>query len=269
MSAQIFGVCATLFLIYLYVGHRRAMESFADAGRDLLTARLARYEGEVLAESDFDSGTHRMRLNGQLVFVEFGSSPENPSDFVERRSEECSAGDGTHSSDSNPGEGFVACLTGEGDPISRFDEFTDTSRLGDLGELEFVYVQGDEHSNFISLKPGDDFDAEAMFPQDGGEVPGSDPVDLPRPEQSTRTMHLVSEVDPYALTIYRSELGSVQEGMARYRETVDASIWNIDETNVENLLIVQRKDNPLRMTYIQFTEPEEGDYTMVAFAEAR
>ncbi len=268
LALHLIAVIGIVGLIYLYVGHRNLMEALSDTSRELLTIQVARFEDSVHENADFSSGPQRMRLNGQLVHIEFGSSHLSPQQALEARVHDCERGDGAESSDFQEGQGYVACLSGSGDPGDRIRQFAEHSRLGALGELEFSFVTGGEHSSFVTLKPSPDFDSSAMFPADGQDVPGEDPVDLPRPLDSLRTLDLRSEMDPYAITVFRSEVSSLTELQQDFERRLDRDVWREVDTEIDGLLTLQRRDNPLRMTYVSFTSSQNGPFSVVAFAEA-
>jgi len=98
--------------------------------------------------------------------------------------------------------GYVVCLDMGQDEMTfnelreRFDRFEDSSDVHDVGDIRYVYAQETDDPavrHFVTFWTDGHFRFRSMMNTDGGDAPGTDLTDVPRPPGSRR-MITASEV---------------------------------------------------------------------------
>src|SRR6478609_4335664 len=103
-------------------------------------------------------------------------------------------------SQSGKQSGDVTCLTRTPDPansgtqagfLARLERFADDFELGELGEAHYLHATrepGSDKTTIIYVRSLGRLKLANLFPEGGGDAPGHDPADIPRPPGSVRAM---------------------------------------------------------------------------------
>jgi hypothetical protein len=171
--------------------------------------------------------------------------------------------------------GDVTCLTrGQADGadaehpgfLARLERFADTLELGQLGEAHYLHAARDESSgkttilyvrSLGALKLGN------LFPEGGGDAPGRDPPDIPRPPGSVRT--LSAQIDRTSDGFYSYESPQAAETVLAFYDRQLEGAWErmrLDEQEPE-LKLSRAYARESRATYV-VAEPRDGGGSDVA-----
>lgn len=128
-----------------------------------------------------------------------------------------------------PPEGREA-PTGPKEKIERFIEFMKTGELQEMGDLRYLFAtrtpEGATH--LVRVWTDTSFNFFAMSrPLEGGDAPGSDPSDVPRPPESTRLMSATVETADYAVRVYQSKATAAEVAQS-YDKQLKADGWELD-----------------------------------------
>ena len=152
------------------------------------------------------AGVHELQLNGVKILTQSSRSPLSVKAVVARLESHCEAQQGHGLATANDRSGTVICLRpatpGDTptDRLSTLTELAKTSLLGGGTRIAFDLVQGgDGQTALLSLRPQGPLDIDRMFPA-GGEAPGADLVNFPRPSGGRRM--LSSQMAGATLALY-------------------------------------------------------------------
>ncbi|HYQ30316.1 MAG TPA: hypothetical protein VER04_23965, partial [Polyangiaceae bacterium] len=142
--------------------------------------------------------------------------------------------------------GDVTCLTRTPGPhenpvgtafLERLERFVDNFELGELGEAHYLHAgrePGSDKTTIIYVRSLGRLKLSNLFPEGGGDAPGRDPRDVPRPPGSVRT--LSANIDrtsdgffsyespdsaPTVLAFYDRQLGASWEKIRLNEEDAD------------------------------------------------
>lgn len=208
--------------------------------------------GDLLGQS------HRLRLNGEPVFVASALTDQTVQQVIDRFDAHCreysgglvqefenlpasvrsqvpvqfrgseAAGILRHGGDH---EAMVACLSQDGQEGSRgvmrhLDEFVLTGDLASIGKLRYVYAKrtpaGKTH--VVAVWTDGSFRVRNLVPMDGSEPPGSDPSDTPRPDGARRMLSAEVDGAPYGIHIYEVA-GKSDQVLASYEQEMPKRGW--------------------------------------------
>ena len=302
------GLAALFSVGYVVMG-----QAMASVDRELLGlgSSFATYE-QVLRTSPIDPGGRPVRepgeegerflvFNGQRVRISTGSAPGNVEDFVEGFESGCSAADGlpsdvaaeTRASRSHVAgdEGYAACLDVGEDELDleewqrRLEDFQRTGNLQSLGAFRYAYASRipNGETSYVMLGAADGLELDQVLPTLGTDVPGPELSALPRPPGATRIMSAYEEREPYLVTMFAGSPETPEALAARYRDLVDASVWQEVEVPVvpgEGLgVFFLHRDEPARFAFAHFErslspetpeDEEDGNLlTLTTIMEAR
>jgi hypothetical protein len=132
----------------------------------------------------------------------------------------------------NDEKGVVVCLIHpEGAPagiaarLSRFSRFLDTGDLGHLGNVRYVFAErnAEGRTHVVTAWTDRSFNLYSLFPA-GGDAPGSDLEDVPRPKRSVRLLTADADGVPYSARIYDAR-ATPQTIVAQYDLKMIARGW--------------------------------------------
>ncbi|MCS6899623.1 MAG: hypothetical protein RMJ98_05135 [Myxococcales bacterium] len=131
------------------------------------------------------------------------------------------------------GEGTVACIAhNEGGGfkglVERLVNFTQDFDLRHLGKLRYVYTRptsDKRRSQVITVWTDGSVRLSHIFPISGGEAPGADPVNVPRPPEATRLLSAEIDGAPYGIRLYESTR-SPAEVLQFYDQKLAAEGWS-------------------------------------------
>ncbi|MBI5537774.1 MAG: hypothetical protein HY898_33930 [Deltaproteobacteria bacterium] len=246
VMAYAFVVCLVMSALAARSAWGDLKESALVLGRELVTF------GDLLGKS------HRLRLNGEPVFVASAMTDQTVQQVIDRFDKTCrehagglveefenlpeavrakvperyqgSEGVGILRKDGDQ-EGVIACLSQDGKEGSRgvlrnFDAFAATGDLASIGKLRYVYATrtaaGKTH--VVVVWTDGSFKIRNIVPMDGAEPPGSDPPDTPRPMGATRLLSAEVEGAPYGVHIYDVPRKS-EEVLRGYEEEMPKHGW--------------------------------------------
>lgn len=212
-----FGV---VFGTFTYFGVRAAMahteEALFSFGRNLASL-------EALTDRP-----HRVRINGQLMNVQHTTVPEPLDEVIERVREHCDVGgpfldplfpgfealasptDTAMMTRQKANEAIAACFvrpSGMPSTIAeRLERFSSSLDVSTFGLFRYVFAReiAPGKTSVLTMWLSEPFRVDALIGSGGEDAPGSDPLDAPRPADSTRLLTIQIEDSPYATYIYRS-----------------------------------------------------------------
>lgn len=192
--------------------------------------------GRQLAQfEDLLGTTHRVRLNGESMYVSTVTTDQGLDQVLDRFETACrenagglaeafkdlpasikadqalagSQGLGIVRED-NSSEGIVACLSQHGKELEslamRLREAVETGDLSKVGDLRYVYAKKTKNgrTHVITVWTEGPFRLNSIAPIDGGEAPGSDSANAPRPTEAVRLLSAEIDGAPHAVRIYDS-----------------------------------------------------------------
>jgi len=240
------------FVVSVIVGGlsiRSAYGDFKDSAM-IMGRQLANF-------GDVEGRIHRVRLNGEPVYVTSAVTEAPGSDVLDRFEGLCrehaggldemfedlpknlkeefeavddTAGIGVIRNEGGR-EGMVACLAqspleGWASFPKRFQAFVQEGDLSQLGDLRYVYIKEKEEgrTHVITVWTDGPFNLYNVAPMDGKEAPGSDSPNAPRPQDAVRLLSATVEGAPYAVRIYDSERPQ-HEVLAMYEKEMPTRGW--------------------------------------------
>lgn len=173
------------------------------------------------------------------------------------------------------GEGVVACLLreepehspGKAEIVSRLQRFAETGDLSAIGRLRYVYARaiGTGQAHVVAAWTEGKFDVGALLPpKTGGDTPGSDSRNAPRPADSVRLLTADVEGVPYALRLYDAA-GAPEAVLAGYEAGLLDNGWSK----------VEGSTDPRSRSYVRgaidlmVVAGDNGGRTMVSMVEMR
>jgi hypothetical protein len=129
-------------------------------------------------------------------------------------------------------KGVVVCfMRPEGAPsgitarLSRISRFLDTGDLGHLGDVRYVFAErnAEGRTHVVTAWTDGSFNLYSLFPA-GGDAPGSDLEDVPRPRRSVRLLTAGADGVPYSARIYDAP-GRPKAILAHYDLKMIARGW--------------------------------------------
>ena len=131
--------------------------------------------------------------------------------------------------------GFVACFVREGMPrenvtsvAARLTSMIETGDLNQLGKLRYVFGERtrEGRTHIVTVWTDGPFNVYNLFPQFKGDAPGADPIDVPRPIDSTRLLTADIEGVPYGVHLYESTT-RYQDVLAHYDVEMPKRGWEV------------------------------------------
>jgi hypothetical protein len=257
--------------------------------------------GEDLAQfADLLPGTHRVRLNGETIYLASAVTEENKHALLDRFEDHCRQHSGGLVEEfarlpeaeqqrlaktapfswkarfgmvrrENDEAGMVACFAQpEGDGlrsvVARLQAVVETGDLGALGNLRYAFVRRTQNGKSHALMTFTEghFDLNRVLGR-GQEAGGEDPPGAPRPPGGRRVLSVSADGAPYGVQSFQTD-ATPQAVAAFYREVMPTLGWEkaLAEDNVYNAAIYQRNGVTMTITALGLAE---GQPTTVTFAE--
>jgi hypothetical protein len=213
---------------------------------------------ELVQFGDLLGKSHRLRLNGEPVFVASAMTDQTVRQVIDRFDATCREHSGGLAEEfenlpaavksqvpislkggegvgilrkDDDQEGTIACLSQDGKDGTRgvarhLDEFAATGDLAAIGKLRYVYAQrtpaGKTH--VVAVWTDGSFRIRNIIPMDGAEPPGSDPAETPRPDGAVRLLSAEVEGAPYGVHIYEVPRKS-EEVLQSYEQEMPRHGW--------------------------------------------
>jgi hypothetical protein len=157
-----------------------------------------------------------VNLNGERMWLASSVTPLGVSDVLDEFGQNCQRWLASRSIDPH-GVGQLACLASPDDrePASLFRRARDFAQSGDLsrlGDARYIVARPDAatgNTHVLSVWTQGHFDLPAMFPT-SGDVPGGDPEEVPRPQDSVRILSARVVGRSYALHVYATSRSSAE-----------------------------------------------------------
>lgn len=160
------------------------------------------------------------------------------------------------------GRGVVMCFApseqapppdGIQDRMSRWLSFFATGDLDRLGKLRYMFARETDggRTHLVRVWTDEPFNLYAFTSSTGGDAPGSDPQDMPRPPESRRLLSATVQTAVYATRVYESRLTPAQIAEAYDQQMPDQG-WELALTAGE-ARIYKRHDVSV------FVTPREHD----------
>ena len=240
------------FVVSAGIGLVAARSVYGDVTRSALSI------GHELGKMD-DAGQKRpLRINGEAIYVGAVTVDTPLAEVLDRAEAGCkkrSAG-AVRELDTMPealrdhlpqggaaagvlrenqeGRGVVACLVrDEGQPglglkdlTARLSAMAASGDLAEIGRLRYVFAEKTPsgRTRVVSAWTEGSFNLYAILPKAGGDAPGSDVADAPRPPQSQRILSADIEGVPYGVRLYDTP-ASPAEVVATYDREMAGRGW--------------------------------------------
>ncbi|HMI83525.1 MAG TPA: hypothetical protein VK550_05490 [Polyangiaceae bacterium] len=257
--------------------------------------------GQDLAKfSDLLQGTHRVRLNGETIYLASAVTEEDKHALLDRFDEHCREHSGGLAEEfarlpqadqkrlaekapfswkarfgvvrrETDDAGMVVCFAQrEGDglrsAVARLRAVVETGDLGAFGNLRYAFVRRTESGKSHVLMTFTDgrFDLNRVLGR-GQEAGGDDPPGAPRPPGGRRVLSVSADGAPYGVQSFQTD-ATAESVAAFYRETMPTLGWEkgIAEEGIYNAAIYQRNGVAMTITALELAE---GQPTMVTFVE--
>lgn len=268
--------------------------------RGQLEEKALRLGGDLAEFADLLPGTHRVRLNGETIYLASSVTEEDKHALLDRFEDHCRQHSGGLAEEfaqlpqaqqeklakkapfswkarfgmvrrENDEAGMVACFAQpEGDGIrsavGRLQAVLASGDLGAFGNLRYAFVrktEGGKSHVLLTFTEGH-FDLNRVLGR-GQEPGGEDPPGAPRPPRGRRVLSVSADGAPYGVQSFHTD-ETPQAVAAFYREVMPTLGWEkaLAEDDVYNAAIYQR--NGVTMT-ITALELGEGRPTTVTFVE--
>ena len=271
--AQVLRVSGFVALLLVIGGFAEYQHVSGQVGEQLVSLgdRLMDYEGATSSDE-----TREVVFNGQSLRFSTGRAPDAFTAVLDHFASVCGQHDGGlteryeaahpqrarqrgHSPvfryDSE-NAGVVACLDlGEGDVSmtelgQRVQRYGETHDLHDLGDLRYVYAEGNEandSTHFVTFWTDGTFHVDAIFPEDG-DGGGSDLADVARPPGARRTISATETGTNDTVVQYVGSSMTEWELEAFYQHELTSSGWAVqnlpEEANVPGTrMVAARREN--------------------------
>lgn len=198
--------------------------------QSLSMGRQLSQAGEVLNDQ------HRVLLNGEPIYVTNFNVPKTKQEVLDGIEKACVERSGNLGADYDKlpaafkaglddnlrkrfstgvvreeqgREGSVACVLQHGDGgikalSEKLGRFAKSGDVADIGDFRYVYVRESARgTRVLTAWTEGSFRMKNMFPTEG-EPAGSDPQNMPRPDDSKRIMSAEIEGAPYGVRVYES-----------------------------------------------------------------
>lgn len=137
----------------------------------------------------------------------------------------------------NDNVGGVAALD-FGGPLSmgalqqRFQRFSETNNLGDIGRLRYVYWERTREggTRFLTVWTDDHFNLDKLMPRGQQDAEGVDIDNVPRFPGTRRIMSASEHGMPQQVVVYSSPTGSPVSAEVFYSARMPQHGWKLDET---------------------------------------
>jgi hypothetical protein len=268
--------------------------------RGQMEEKALRLGGDLAQFSDLLHGTHRVRLNGETIYLASTVAEEDKHTLLDRFDEHCRQHSGGLAEEfarlpqaeqqrlaakapfswksrfgsirrENDEAGMVVCFAQrEGDGLSsaiaRLQAVVETGDLGAFGNLRYAFVRrtkaGQSHV-LLTFTEGS-FNLNRVLGR-GQEPGGDDPPGAPRPPGGRRVLSVSADGAPYGVQSFHTDL-SPQAVAAFYREVMPQLGWQkaLAEDTVYNAAIYQQNGVSMTITALELAE---GQPTTVTFVE--
>lgn len=290
---RVTALFVVLGVVFAGVSYQRARgqlsESLLGAGAQMM----------MMSDAERQDAPRRMVLNGQHIEFSTGIAPYTVGELLDRFESQCeeidaglmerlsdalarhpdpereahAAGTPPVLRDENGGNGYVACLD-MGRQTLQFEElleryraFERTRDLHAIGDLRYLYAQpiGDgSRSHFVAVWTDGSMRLGDIFPDDGSDVHGDDPADVPRPPGSRRVLSAYEVGDPQRATFYQTS--ELDQGHLSdfYRRELAASGWQLLASDDPRAQLPDGVDPALvamrggRIVWLAFTTDPDG-----------
>ena len=250
--------------------------------------------------TDLLQGTHRVRLNGETIYLASAVSDEDKHALLDRFDDHCREHSGGLAQEfarlplgeqkrlaerapfswkarfgmvrrETDEAGIVACFAQrEGDglrsTIARLRAVVETGDLGAFGNLRYAFVRRTENgkSHVLMTFTEGRFDLNRVLGR-GREAGGEDPPGAPRPPGARRVLSVSADGAPYGVQSFHTDATPAIVS-AYYREIMPTLGWEkaLAEDNVYNAAIYQRRGVTMTITALELAE---GQPTTVTFVE--
>lgn len=261
----------------------------------------ALHMGQDLAKfSDLLQGAHRVRLNGETIYLASAVTEEDKHALLDRFDDHCRQNSGGLAEEfarlpeadqkrlvekapfswkarfgmvrrETTDAGMVACFAQrEGDgirtAIARLQAVLETGDLGAFGSLRYAFVRRTESGKSHVLMTFTDghFDLNRVLGR-GQEAGGEDPPGAPRPPRGRRLLSVSADGAPYGVQSFQTD-ATPDAVAAFYREVMPTLGWEkaIADDGVYHAAIYQRAGVMMTITALELAE---GQPTTVTFVE--
>jgi hypothetical protein len=268
--------------------------------RGHIEEKAFRLGGDLGKFADLLQGTHRVRLNGETIYLASAVTEEKMHALLDRFDEHCQSHSGGLAEEfarlpeaeqkrlaekapfswksrfgvvrrENDEAGMVACFAqrqGDGlrTTIARLHEVLETGDLGAFGDLRYAFVRRTEtgKSHVLMTFTEGAFDLNRVLGR-GQEAGGEDPPGAPRPPGGRRVLSVSADGAPYGVQSFHTDL-SAEAVTIFYREVMPRLGWEkaIAEDELYNAAIYQRNGMTMTITALELAE---GQPTTVTFTE--
>ncbi len=214
-------------------------------------------------------------LNGQPIYVGSQVLDMSVSEALDRAETLCRGGSPAHPGKAAPsldgeeaafdtgqpgmgllreerdGRGVVLCFApsekapppdGIEERLSRWLSFFASGDLDRLGNLRYMFAKETDsgRTHLVRVWTDEPFNLYAFTSPTGGDAPGSDPADMPRPQDSRRLLSATVSTAVYATRVYESKATPAQIAAA-YDEQMPARGWELALT-AGDARVYQRDD---------------------------
>jgi hypothetical protein len=257
--------------------------------------------GRDLAQfADLLQGTHRVRLNGETIYLASAVTDEDKHALLDRFDEHCREHSGGLAEEfarlpqaeqkklaekapfswkarfgmvrrETDEAGMVVCFAQrEGDglksAIARLQAVVETGDLGAFGNLRYAFVRRTESgkSHVLMTFTEGRFDLNRVLGR-GQEAGGDDPPGAPRPSGGRRILSVSADGAPYGVQSFQTD-ATPESVAAFYRETMPTLGWEtaLADDGIYNAAIYQRSGVTMTITALELAD---GQPTTVTFAE--
>jgi hypothetical protein len=279
-----FCAIASVFLAVLVA---RSVYGSTTASLSELNQKWTRRAGAV------DKQQYRILLNGQAMMISSHMADQSIHEVLEAANEECRAHTGGLDGDfaKLPGvaltkltnivfgverkewvdHGYVACFERDGNrgiaglanDLRELVKSGDVSKLGTFRYVQVDRAQGATKTHVLRQWTEGEFSLTKMFPVEG-DVPGTDLVEVPRPDGARRILEAGMEGSPFGVRMYDAP-GAPDVILGGYQRDLAAKGWAVmplPEKDALKMRVFSKGDATLFIT----ASPEAGR-TVVSLAD--
>jgi hypothetical protein len=168
-------------------------------------------------------------------------------------------------------DGVIACTVrnpknGDRATWEGLGKFAQSWDVADIGLIRYAYARRTESGSTLVLTAWTDgsFRLDAMIPKaEGGDAPGSDSANVPRPPSSVRFLSAAAEGRPHSVRIYQSDTPA-KEVLDGYSRDLLATGWETIESEHPESRYFSKNG----VDVILLAE-QAGDHSVVSMVETR
>jgi len=289
-------------LAYLSVLAAVLIFFYARSVRGQIAEKTLALGRDLAGFKDLFRGVHRVRLNGESLYVASSLSDQSMSDILDRFERQCREHSGglLEQLDGLPqeardrmakqipvlwnqrlgtireerkDEASLACIErreGNGlvDAVKRLRAFAATGDLYEIGKLRYVYARPTEAGkvHVLSTVTEGSFNLYRIIGKDGAEPAGSDPPGAPRPPGSTRV--LSAELDGSMFGAHMFAASQAPEDVLKfYDQELPSRGWSRLAGHGDLAIEIWQREGVTMIVHA--VQLSEGASTKVTFAEGR